>query len=218
MPRAWSAVISTTLLAALTLSAAIAVAEPGPPTAGAPPSESAAPVADVCDAAVAIWTRDASQHTGLSITAAACPIGVVRLLVAGAGCDFEVAPARGFQRTPDGKFGVSPIANLDWAVAPEPMKKALAGVLAALAQDPSLPIREGDPIRHAAEGPLLLGSRRNQIIAGSAGGALLVAAGVGFWLMKRRRAKPAAAPTASPEPAAPPESTESPESPEPPAA
>ena len=217
MSRAWSLVISTTLLAALTLAAAVAAAQPGPPSAGAPPSGSAAPVVDVCDPAVATWTRDASQHSGLSITAAACPTGLVRLQVAGAGCDFEVAAGRGFQLTADGKFGVSPIANLDWTVAPEPMKKALAGVLAALAQDPSLPIREGDPVRQGAEGPMLLGSRRNQIVAGSAGGALVVAAGVGFWMLKRRRAKPAAAaasttpaepapePAASPEPAVPPE-------------
>jgi hypothetical protein len=209
-------VISTTFLAALALSAAVAHAEPGPPTVGAPPSDSAAPVADVCDPAVATWTRDASQHTGLSITAAACPTGVVRLQIAGAGCDFEVAAGRGFQLTADGKFGVSPIANLDWAVAPEPMKKALAAVLAALTQDPSLIIRQGDPIRHGVEGPMLLGSRRNQILAGSAGGAVIVAAGVGFWLMKRRRAKvigPAPAPAAPPEPAAEPAAP-----PEPPAA
>jgi hypothetical protein len=211
MPRAWSQVISTTFLAALTLSAAVAHAEPGPPSAAAAPSGSAAPVADVCDPAVATWARDASQHTGLAITAAACPTGVVRLQVANAGCDFEVAAGRGFQRTADGKFGVSPIANLDWAVAPEPMKKALAGVLAALTQDPSLLIREGDPVRHGVEGPMLLGSRRNQIIAGSAGGAVVIAAGLGFWLMKRRRAKPvapAASPTPpepAPEPATPPE-------------
>jgi hypothetical protein len=64
-------------------------------------------------------------------------------------------------------------------------------VLAALAADPSLTIREGEPMRHPPEGPMLLGSRRNQIIAGSAGGALVAAAAVGLWL-KRRRARPAA--------------------------
>jgi len=73
---------------------------------------------------VAAWATGASQHSGLVIAATACPAGVVRLQVAGAGCDFEVARARGFQRTADGKFGVSPIADLDWNQAPEPMKKA----------------------------------------------------------------------------------------------
>ncbi|MEP7122575.1 MAG: hypothetical protein ABJE95_16755 [Byssovorax sp.] len=217
MPRAWSPLIATTLVAALALSAAVASAEPGPPSAGAPPADSAAPVADVCEPAVATWAKDASQHTGLTISAAACPTGLIRLQVAGAGCDFEVARGRGFQKTADGKFGVSPIANLDWAVAPEPMKKALAAVLAALAQDPSLAIRDGDPIRHAPGSGPGMGSQRNQIIAGSAGGALLVAAGVGFWLMKRRRAKPAATPASAPtEPA--PEAPPAPEPPEPPAA
>jgi hypothetical protein len=187
-------VTSTTFLAVLTLSAAVAAAEPGPPR-GAPPSDSGAPIAEACDAAVAAWARGASQHSGLVISAAACPAGVVRLQVAGAGCDFEVARARGFQLTADGKFGVSPIADLDWNVAPEPMKKALAGVLTGLAQDPSLPIREGEPIRHAPTGSMLLGSRRNQIIAGAGGGALVAAAAVGVW-MKRRRAKPAAPPAA----------------------
>src|SRR5258706_8102734 len=114
MPRAWYHVTATTFLAVVTL-AAVAAAEPGPP------SGSGAPIAEVCDASVAAWATGASQHSGLVISAAACPAGVVRLQVAGAGCDFEVAPARGFQRTADGKFGVSPIADLHWRQAPEPM-------------------------------------------------------------------------------------------------
>ena len=203
MSRAWPQVLSTTLCAALTLSAAIAVAQPGPPGAAAPPS--AASAVD-CDPSVAAWARGASQHTGLVITATSCPAGVVRFQIAGAGCDFEVARAQGFQTTPDGKFGVSPIANLDWTEAPEPMKKALTGVLAALAHDPSLALREGEPMRHPPEPPMLFGSRRNQIIAGSAGGALIIAAGVGFVVMKRRRARPSAPSVPAPAPVEPPAS------------
>ena len=205
MSRAWSQVISTASFAVLSLSAAVAVAQPGPPGAAAPPSGSSAPPAEECDPAVAAWAKSASQQSGLAITAAACPAGVVRLQIAGAGCDFEVARGRGFQTTTDGKFGVSPIANLDWATAPEPMKKALAGVLAALTHDPSLPLRDGEPARHPpGEGKMLLGSRTNQILAGSGGGALLVAAGVGAWRMRRRRAKPSAATEPAPAPVEPP--------------
>lgn len=217
MRRAWYRVTSTTFLAVLTLSAGVAAAQPGSPgprAGGPPPSEVQIP--EPCDPAAAAWAKGASQHSGLDISALACPTGVVRLHVEGAGCDFEVSRARGFERTTDGKLGVSPIVNLDWSLAPAPMKKALAGVLAALAADPSLPIREGDPVRHADQGAMRLGSRHNQIIAGSAGGALVVAAGVGFWMMKRRRAKA----VASPEPVAPPPEPE-PEpavAPEPPAA
>ena len=86
------------------------------------------------------------------------------------------------------------------------MKKALATVLSALAQDPSLTIRDGDPVRHGAETPMRLGSRRNQILAGSTGGALVVAAAVAIWIKRRRHkaASPAvsAAPSTTPEPAA----------------
>ncbi len=206
MSRAWRHATATTILAALIFGAAVALAEPGGPPGGAPPSASGAPAAEACDPGVAAWTKSASARTGLTIAAVACPVGVVRLQVTGAGCDFEVAPARGFQRTADGKFGVSPIADVNWDVAPEPMKKALAGVLSALAQDPSLTIRDGDPVRHGVETPMRLGSRRNQILAGSAGSALVVAAAVGFWLSRRRNkaASNAAsiAPTTPPEPVA----------------
>ena len=95
------------------------------------------------------------------------------------------------------------------------MKKALAGLLTALTADPSLPIRSGDPFRHSGHGPTLLGSRRNQIIAGSVGGALVVAAGALAFSRKRRRGKTAvSAPSATPEPA----SAQSITPPEPPAA
>lgn len=198
MPRARRQVISTTVIAVITLGAAVAAAQPGPPAAEAPPSALAPPPAEECDPTVVAWTRAASTRSGLAITAVACPAGVVRLEIEGAGCDFEVARSRGFQPTADGRFYISPIANLDWNVAPEPMKKALAGLLAALAADPSLTLREGDPVRHAGSGPMLLGSRRNQILAGSAGGAVVLAAGLALFL-KRRRGK-AAAPAAAPEP------------------
>ncbi len=188
--------------AVLTLSAAVAIAQPGPPGAAAPPSGSSAPPAEECDPSVAAWAKAASQQSGLTITAASCPAGIVRLQIAGAGCDFEVARARGFQTTPDGKFGVSPIANLDWTLAPEPMKTALAAVLAALAHDPSLPLREGEPVRHPpGEGGTALGSSRNRIIAGGSGGALILAAGAFAWWMKRRRATPSPASVAAPAPA-----------------
>ena len=190
--------ISTAFCAVLSLTAAVAMAQPGPPGAAAPASGSSAPPAEECDPSVAVWAKGASQKTGLVITAASCPAGVVRLQIADAGCDFEVARGRGFQTTADGKFGVSPIADLDWTTAPEPMKKALAGVITALTHDPSLPLREGEPVRHPPHETGLLGSQRNKVIAGSAGGALLVAAGVGFWLMKRRRAKPSAASASAP--------------------
>jgi hypothetical protein len=202
MSRDRRQVIATTLFALFTLSAAIAAAQPGPPAAEAPPSASGAPTAEDCDPGVAAWTQAASKHTGLAITPIACPAGVVRLEIAGAGCDFEVARGHGFQPTADGKLFVSPIANLDWNVAPEPMKKALAGVLAALAHDPSLPIREGEPMLHPGSGATPPGSRRNQIIAGGAGGALVVAGGIAFWLKRRRGKAAAPAKVAPTEPAA----------------
>jgi hypothetical protein len=118
---------------------------------------------------------------------------VVRLQVAGAGCDFEVTRGKAFQRTPDGAIGVSPIANLEWADAPEPMKKALAGIVSALAQDPSLQIRRGDPVH---DGKAAAGAQRNQLatrVAGGVAGAAAIAALVAA-LRKRRKATPAAPP------------------------
>ncbi|MFO0756101.1 MAG: hypothetical protein U0359_06400 [Byssovorax sp.] len=150
------------------------------PSASAPPSRD-----DLCADTVITWAKGASQRTGLTIAPVSCSPGIVRLSVAGAGCDFEVARGKGFQRTTDGTFGVSPIANLDWASAPEPMKKALAGLLTALSQDGSLLIPSGDPIYNADAGRFL-GSRQNQILAGVA--ALLALGGVGFWLKKKKPA------------------------------
>ncbi len=192
----------------LTLSTVARAEEPPPGSAVllAPPPVasgiSAPPVASTthdagldCDEAVVAWTKGASQRTGLTITPGGCPSGVVRLKIAGAGCDFDVRREGGFQRTPDGSFGVSPIVNLDWDVAPEPMKKALAGLLSALAEDRSLPISTGR-VRNHPEGQrdieARFGSRRAQIAVGAAVIALLGA--VVFGLRRRRRAAPPAPP------------------------
>ena len=104
--------------------------------------------------------------------------------VVGAGCDFEVSRERGFQRSSDGAFGVSPIASLEWETAPAPMKKAFAALLTALAEDPSLPMGTGRnrPFK------MLFGSQRNQIIAG-AGLVVLVAAAFALWWKRRRSAR-----------------------------
>ena len=137
----------------------------------------------ICGDAVVEWAEGASSRTGLTITPVSCPLGLVRLKVAGAGCDFEVSRERGFQRTEGGAFGVSPIVDLDWTTAPEPMKKALTGILSALTEDPSLPMDNKRPSR-------LLGSRRNQIAAGSAL-VVIFAAAFALW-SKRRRGAPSA--------------------------
>lgn len=134
-----------------------------------------------CDEAIVAWTERASRRTGLAISPASCPFGLVRLAVAGAGCDFEVSRDHGFQRTEGGAFGVSPIVDLDWTTAPEPMKKAFAGILSSLAEDPTLPMGNKRP------SPLLLGSRRNQIAAAAGLVALVAAAFALGW--KRRRAR-----------------------------
>ena len=160
-----------------------------PPASGRPGSSADAPIDDACSDAAQAWAKGASQRAGLAITAVACPVGVVRLRVAGAGCDFEVARQGGFQRTADGAFGVSPIADLDWDKAPEPMKKAFAGILSALAQDPSLPIRTGTVVRHTDRERGGGGSMRIPLIAG-AGVTAVTAIGLGIW-WKRRKAKPA---------------------------
>lgn len=192
----------------LTLSTVVRADEPPPSSSGlvAPPpvaSGSSAPPAATstpdpgldCDEAVVAWTRGATQRTGLTITPGGCPSGVVRLKIAGAGCDFEVRREGGFQRTPDGIFGVSPIVNLDWDVAPEPMKKALAGLVSALAEDRSLPIPTGR-VRNHPEGQRdseeWFGSRRAQIAVGV--GALALLGAVAFGLRRRRRASPPAPP------------------------
>lgn len=170
-------------------------AAPSPSGSTAPAPLSSAPVRDdLCPDAVVAWTKAASQRSGLTITPASCSAGIVRLAVAGAGCDFEVARNRGFQRTADGSIGVSPIADLDWKDAPEPMKKALAGILAALAQDGTLLIPAGEPVfGEPAGGAGLFSSRRNQILFGV--GGLFGLAALGLWL-KRRKGGPAAPPPA----------------------
>jgi hypothetical protein len=107
---------------------------------------------------------------------------MVRLSVKGAGCDFEVAHAGGFQRTPDGAFGVSPIANLEWTDAPPPMKSALAGLLSALAADPSLTIRAGDPLRHPEGGGE--GKHRKPWLIASGAALALILGGL-VWMRSR---------------------------------
>jgi hypothetical protein len=197
---AWAA-----LFIVLTSSAAAHADEPARPALSAPaPSASSAPLAvpapsassalprapvngdldAFCDDAVGAWTERASRRTGLAITPASCPFGLVRLQVAGAGCDFEVSRDHGFQRTEGGAFGVSPIVDLDWTTAPEPMKKAFAAILSALAEDPSLPMSARRP------SSIFSGPRRNQIAAGAALVVLFAAAFALWW--KRRRAARAA--------------------------
>ncbi|MFS8067421.1 MAG: LPXTG cell wall anchor domain-containing protein [Byssovorax sp.] len=159
------------------------LAAPAPSASSAPPRAPANGDTDsVCDEAIVAWTERASRRTGLTISPASCPFGLVRLQVTGAGCDFEVSRDHGFQRTEGGAFGVSPIVDMDWTTAPEPMKKAFTSILSALAEDPSLPM--GSNKRPSS---LLLGSRRNQIAA-AAGLVLLVAAAFVLWWRRRRRA------------------------------
>jgi hypothetical protein len=110
-------------------------------TGACPLLPSAARRDDLCNERVLAWAKAASERAGSSILAASCVLGTVRLQVAGAGCDYAVTRGEGFARTPDGAFGVSPIVNLDWDTAPDAMKRGLAGVLGALAEDPSLPTR-----------------------------------------------------------------------------
>lgn len=159
-----------------------ALSAPAPPASSAPPRAPANGDTDsVCDEAIVAWTERASRRTGLTISPASCPFGLVRLQVTGAGCDFEVSRDRGFQRTEGGAFGVSPIVDMDWTTAPELMKKAFTSILSALAEDPSLPMGNKRP------SSMRLGSRRNQIAAG-AGLVVLVAAALVLWWKRRRRA------------------------------
>ncbi len=172
---------SSSPLAAPSASSALPAA-PAPSASSAPPRAPANGDTDsVCDEAIVAWTERASRRTGLAISPASCPFGLVRLQVTGAGCDFEVSRDHGFQRTEGGAFGVSPIVDMDWTTAPEPMKKAFTSILSALAEDPSLPMGNKRP------SSMRLGSRRNQIAAG-AGLVLLVAAAFVLWWKRRRRA------------------------------
>ncbi len=185
-------------------SASAAVAPPPSASAASPAPSSSVPVRDdLCADAVATWAKNASQRSGLAITPASCSAGIVRLAVAGAGCDFEVSYTRGFQRTPDGKIGVSPIANLDWKDAPEPMKKALAGILTALTQDSTLLIPAGEPVFGKPAETVFLGSRLNQALVGA--GGLFGLAALGLWLKRRK-----GGPTSPPAPPAPPASPDPP--------
>ncbi len=164
----------------------VASGSSAPPAATSTPDPAPGPD---CDEAVVAWTRRATQRTGLTITPRACPSGLVRLAIAGAGCDFEVRREGGFQRTPDGSFGVSPIVNLDWDLAPEPMKKALAGLLSALSEDRSLPLLTGRVQNHPEgqrDSETRFGSRRAQIALGA--GAIALLGAVAFGLRRRRRA------------------------------
>jgi hypothetical protein len=178
--------------------ASSAPAPPAASSAPAPPAASGAPAHtdDVCDEAAIKWAAAASARTGKTITLAACPSGLVRLSVAGAGCDFEVRRREGFQHTADGAFGVSPIANLDWNTAPEPMKQGLAAVLAALAADPSIPIRSGHPMSSSEHAQAVATAARNNRIFVGAGALVLTAAAVGMWL-RRRKTRGATPPAAS---------------------
>jgi hypothetical protein len=131
---------------------------------------------DKCEDAVVDWAKAASQRTGAAIVAVSCPGDLVRFKIEGAGCDYEVRrDGKGFQKTADGVFGVSPIVNRDWTSAPEPMKKGLAALLTALGQDPTLPIRPAPP---KSKVPIAIG----------AGAAVVVAAAGGVvWWKKRKK-------------------------------
>jgi hypothetical protein len=216
MLRAKCQVTGVALLAMLAISPVARADEPPPrPTASAAGSAAPAPSGSsepagaaplgmdgACDAATTGWATRASQRTGLDISAVECPSGLVRLKVAGAGCDFEVRRDRGFQQTADKAFGVSPIANLDWTTAPEPMKKALSGLLSALTEDPTLKMGTGTV--HRSGGRVgIFGVWRTQIFIGA--GVVLLAAAVVSRLRKRPASAVAAAPVAPPAAVAPPE-------------
>jgi hypothetical protein len=194
LPIRWATILALLAMGALP-GAARADALPRAPAASAAPPAAPATTDDGCDEAVVAWTTAASRRSGLTITASACPVGLIRLQVAGAGCDYEIVRQRGFQRTADGAFGVSPIANLDWSQAPEPMKKGLAAIVAGLEQDPSLPIRAGSVVRSSERGAIearALRERRIRVFGGVAM-AVLGLSGLGAW-WKRRRARPKAPP------------------------
>jgi hypothetical protein len=137
---------------------------------------------DVCEDAVVAWAKGASQRTGAAIAAVSCPGELVRFKIEGAGCDYEVRRGgQGFQKTADGVFGVSPIVDLDWTSAPEPMKKGLAALLTALGQDATLPIRRPPP---KSEVPIAAGaSAAVVVVAAAAGGAV--------WWRRKKKAAPA---------------------------
>ncbi len=150
-----------------------------------------------CSADVAAWAARASARSKMDVSAADCPRGVVRLHVAGAGCDFEVSSAReaGFRRTADGAFGVSPIADIDWNEAPPAMKRALDGVVAALEADPSLGVPTGERVLGGTDSrdtgtPSLW--RRPKLVS-LAVVAVLALASVVYRLVRRRKVRAASA-------------------------
>ena len=128
----------------------------------------------------------------MDITAVSCPGGLVRFKVRDAGCDYEVTKGKGFQRTADGAYAVSPIANLEWETAPEPMKKGLATMMAALTKDPTLPITG---VTRRAPSPKAGPdqARQDKLAIGAA--FLITAGALGFWWT--RGSGPAAPPPAS---------------------
>ncbi|MFT3769673.1 MAG: hypothetical protein QM820_29910 [Minicystis sp.] len=173
------------------LLAAPAAAWAGEPT----PALSAAANDGICDEAIRAWAAGASRRIGREVTPVGCPTGMIRFQIAGAGCDYEVTRTGGFQRTADGKLGISPIANLDWSQAPEPMKKGFADLLSALAADPSLPIPSGAVIRRRAGGPpLVLGMRPTRLFARFAAG-VLAAGALGFFWSRQKGRSPAPRPS-----------------------
>lgn len=164
------------VLAALLAIPSVATAdEPPPPRPASTGGRAPAPSGDVCDAAVAAWAARASRRGGVEITAVSCPGELVRFAVRGAGCDYEVRKGKGFQSTADGAHSVSPIANLEWSTAPASMKKGLDTLLAALTEDPTLPITGGAQRRP----PRAAGAREDRLAVGA---ALLITAGaLGLW-------------------------------------
>jgi hypothetical protein len=181
---------TTALLLLSTAAHADGAQPPAGSGAATPPALSGSPAHtdDICNEVALKWAEAASARTGKTITPSACPAGLVRLSVASAGCDFEVRRREGFQRTADGAFGVSPIANLDWSTAPEPMKQGLAAVLAALTADPSIPIRSGTPVRSSEHAQASAIAARNNRIFVAAGALVLTAVAAGTW-WRRRKAK-----------------------------
>jgi len=190
--------LAAVLAASLSLSSSASADSSSP---GAAPAASAASQDDGCVDQVTTWTTAASRSVGLEITPVSCPGGLVRLKVQGAGCDFEVSREGGFKRTADGKFGVSPIVDLDWDAAPEPMKKGLASVLTALANDPGLPLAAGNAPRRVQPPQRLPGSRRAQLAVGGGSVAVFLAA-LAIWWRRRTGARRPLAP--APPPAEPP--------------
>ncbi|APR79815.1 Hypothetical protein A7982_05162 [Minicystis rosea] len=162
--------------------AASASSSASPPSSASPTGSARAPLHGLCDEKALAWAKGASTRIGREIEAVACPAGLVRLRVAGAGCDYEVNQRSGFARTADGAFSVSPIVDLDWATAPEPMRKGLSDILTALTQDPSLRMGTGEAAHRADQASVPL----QRPVYFAVGAALLSAGALAFWLSRRR--------------------------------